>query len=169
MARNDYETISLLEKLIAGYPDAPQVAGAHFLMAQSLSRQERYSEAAQAYLNYLALRPGQIDAYVLDLRGDALFAAGDYSGAKNDYQAALGAASMLDEIQLRLKLARAYAISGDAPTALALVRRPVQPHPKRLHPCANRPAQRAGLYRSGSNGAGKKCLFRCSHKLSNIL
>jgi soluble lytic murein transglycosylase len=120
MARNDYETLSLLEKLITGYPDAPQAAGAHFLMAQSLSRQERYSEAAQAYLNYLALRPGQIDAYVLDLRGDALFVAGDYSGAKNDYQAALGAASLLDEIQLRLKLARAYAISGDAPTALAL-------------------------------------------------
>ena len=120
MARNDYETISLLEKLIATYPDSPQLAQAHFLMGQALSRQERYSEAAQAYLNYMALRPGQIDAYVLDMRGDALFAAGDYAGARNDYQAALGAASMLDEIQLRLKLARAYAVSGDTPTALAL-------------------------------------------------
>lgn len=120
MARNDYETISLLQKLIASSPDAPQAAGAHFLMGQVLSRQERYSEAAQAYLDYMALHPGYIDAYVLNLRGDALFAAGDYPGARNDYQAALGAASMMDEIQLRLKLARAYAVSGDTPTALAL-------------------------------------------------
>ncbi len=120
MARNDYETITLLEKLIASYPESPQLAGAHFLIGQAFSRQERYSEAAQAYLNYMALRPGQIDSYVLDLRGDALFAAGDYAGARNDYQAALGAASMLDEIQLRLKLARAYSVSGDTPTALAL-------------------------------------------------
>jgi peptidoglycan lytic transglycosylase len=120
MARNDYETISLVEKMIASYPASPQIAGAHFLMGQALSRQERYSEAAQAYLNYMALHPGQIDAYVLDLRGDALFAAGDFTGARNDYQAALGTASMLDEIQLRLKLARAYAVSGDTPTALAL-------------------------------------------------
>jgi soluble lytic murein transglycosylase len=120
MARNDYETLSLLDKLISSYPNSPQVAEAHFLKGQALSRQERYSEAAQAYLDYMALRPGQIDAYVLNLRGDALFAAGDYTGAKNDYQATLGAASMLDEIQLRLKLARAYAASGDTPTALAL-------------------------------------------------
>jgi soluble lytic murein transglycosylase len=120
MARNDYETITLLEKLVSSYPDASQLAGAQFLMGQALSRQERYSEAAQAYLNYMTLRSGQIDAYALDKRGDALFAAGDYAGARNDYQAALGAASMLDEIQLRLKLARAYAVSGDTPTALAL-------------------------------------------------
>ncbi len=120
MGRDDYQTIALLEKLIASYPEATQLAEAQFLMAQALSRQERYSEAAQAYLNYMALRPGQIDAYVLNLRGDALFTAGDYSGAKNDFQAALGSASMLDEIQLRMKLARAYAVSGDTPTALAL-------------------------------------------------
>jgi soluble lytic murein transglycosylase len=120
LARNDYETITSLDDLIFNYPDAPQVAAAHFLMGQALSRQERYDEAAQAYQKYLDLRPGQIDAYVLDMRGDALFAAGDYEGARNHYLAALGASSMLDEIQLRLKLAQAYALSGDAPTAFTL-------------------------------------------------
>ena len=90
MARNDYETIALLEKLISGYPDSPLLAGANFLMGQALARQERYSEASQAYLNYMALRPGQIDAYVLDLRGDALFAAGDYAGARTDLSSRIG-------------------------------------------------------------------------------
>jgi len=49
----------------------------------------QYSDAAQAYLQYLAMRPGVIDGYVLDLRGDALFAGGDYAGAANDFQAAV--------------------------------------------------------------------------------
>lgn len=120
MSRNYYEAQNGLERLIEEFPDSPYLAQAYFFLGQAHDAQEQYYDAADAYLNYLILRPGLIDAYVLHLRGDALFAAGDYAEAANDYKAALESPSLLDEILLRLKLARAYAISGDYPTALAL-------------------------------------------------
>jgi TolA-binding protein len=71
------------------YPESPHLPHAYFSLGQAYHTQQKYSDAAQAYLNYLAQRSGVIDAYVLDLRGDALFAAGDYAGAANDFNAAL--------------------------------------------------------------------------------
>ncbi len=120
MGRNTYEAILLLERLIKEYSDSRQTASAHFFLGQAYEQEERFSEAAQEYLLFMSLKPGAIDGYMLNLRGDALFEAGDYSGAANDFQAAASAPSLLDEIQLRLKLARSYAIAGDYPTALAL-------------------------------------------------
>ncbi|MBN1148071.1 MAG: tetratricopeptide repeat protein [Anaerolineales bacterium] len=120
MGRNYYEAIDALQGLIDAHPEAPELAHAYFFMGQAYDAQELYWEAADSYLNYAALRPGLIDAYVLELRADALFAAGDYAGAATDYQAALLSPSTLDNIQLQMKLARAYTVSGDQPTALAL-------------------------------------------------
>ena len=88
--------------------------------AQSYSGLERYSDAADAYLQYMTLSPGIIDGYVLDLRGDALFAAGDYAGAANDYQASLQSPSLNDSILSQMKLARATSLSGDYASALRL-------------------------------------------------
>jgi len=119
MAANVSEATALLEKLVAEQPDSAQRAAAHFYLAQAYSLQELHAEAAEEYLNYLRLNPGVIDAYILNLRGDALFAAGDFAKAAVDYQAALGAQSVLDEIDLRLKLARSYALDGDHNTALS--------------------------------------------------
>jgi soluble lytic murein transglycosylase len=120
LGRNDYSAIESLENVIAEFPDSRQAASAHFFLAQALNNQERYAEAAQEYQLFLDQRTGAIEAYILNLKGDALFSAGDYSGAEQAYQAVLSAASVLDEIQIRLKLARAYAMAGDYPTALAL-------------------------------------------------
>ena len=120
MARDPARAEATITQFLSEFPDSPMLPHAYFFQAQALNAQERYSEAAGAYLEYLARRPGVIDAYVLDLRGEALFAAGDYGGAANDFQGALQSPSLLDESYLRLKLARAYAVSGDTPTALAL-------------------------------------------------
>jgi soluble lytic murein transglycosylase len=120
LAGNFYEAASVLERLIQDYPDSPHIAYANFYLGQAYSGMERYSDAAHAYLNYLVLRPGIIDAYILDLRGDALFYAGDYPSAAIDYQASLNSPSILDGTNLEMKLARSYALSGDYLTALEL-------------------------------------------------
>lgn len=117
---NSAQAIDALEQIIQNYPESPRIAEAHFLLGQAYSASERYTEAAQAYLDYLTARPGVIDGYVLNLRGDALFAAGQYAEATKDFQAALSAPSLNDSILLQLKLARAYSLAGDYATALTL-------------------------------------------------
>lgn len=117
----DYEAAAgEFEALIETYSASPHLAQAYFFLAQAYSGSSRHQEAAQAYLNYLALNPGVIDAYVLDLRGDALFAAGDYANAARDYQAALQAPSMSDRTLLEMKTARALALGGQTELALGL-------------------------------------------------
>jgi len=120
LERNYYEVDLTLEGLLQLFPDSTEAAEAYFALGQSYNAQEKYLEAADAYLEYLIRRPGVIDSYVLDIRGDTLFAANDYVGAANDYLAALESPSLLDQVQLKLKLARAYALSGDYTSAISL-------------------------------------------------
>jgi len=120
LARNYFEATNVLEDLIQKYPDSAHIAQANLTLGHAYQAQEHYSEAADAYLNYLVLRPGVIDGYVLNLRADALFAAGDYGGAALDYQAATQSPSLLDSTLLQMKTARALAISREYQNALAL-------------------------------------------------
>lgn len=120
LGRNDYEAEKALQRLLTEYPEAPQIADAYFHLGQMYQRQEEYAKAVEAYSQYIGLRAGVIDAVVLTRRGDAYFALADYPAASADYQAALAAPGLQDTIQLRLKLARAYALAGDTPTALSL-------------------------------------------------
>jgi soluble lytic murein transglycosylase len=119
-ATNYQDAINTLQELIQKYPNAPQIPAAHFALAQAYNGLQQYTDAAQAYLDYMALRPGVIDGYVLDLRGDALFAAGNYAEAAKDFQSALQAPSLNDSGLLQMKLARAYSVGGDSTTALTL-------------------------------------------------
>lgn len=120
MEHNEYEANRLLETLLADYPFFEQRPQAFFFMAQLHSAQERHAAAVDAYTNYLELRSGLIDAYILDLRGDARFNAGDYAASAQDFEAARKLSSHLEQTTLRMKTARAYALAGDYPTALTL-------------------------------------------------
>ena len=117
----DYPTaLNTLRDLIEHYPDAPRVAEAYFFLGQIYNTLDRYSEAADAYLNYLARRHGLIDAYVYELRGDALFSSGDYPSAMIDYQAAYQSPRLGNTFSLEIKMARTYAITGDTATAIVM-------------------------------------------------
>jgi soluble lytic murein transglycosylase len=91
---------------------------AYYLIGKIYFSLERYTEAAQAFSVFLALRPGILDAYVQEQRGDAFNAAGNYSEAISAYQAALDSPHLGDNTSLEIKLARAYVSSGDTTTAL---------------------------------------------------
>jgi soluble lytic murein transglycosylase len=120
LGRNEYEAIAQLQRLLEEQPQSHQEANAHFFLARAYTIEERYAEAAQEYQTYLELKPGAIDGYIHDIRGDMLSASGDYPNAAEAYQAVLEAQSVLDEIPIRMKMARAYTLAGDAPTALTL-------------------------------------------------
>jgi len=112
--------LEALTLLIQSYPQSPNVPYAHFTMGQALSALGRYSEAADAYLNYLILRPGLVDGYVLDMRGDALQAAGRFGEALIDYRGALQAPSLLNGQAINIKIAQSHAAVGDYDTALGI-------------------------------------------------
>ena len=80
----------------------------------------RNAEAAQAYTVYMALRPGIIDAYVQEQRGDSFAAAGNDTDAISAYQAALAAPRIEDNTASRLKIAQANVRLGDITTALGM-------------------------------------------------
>ncbi len=112
--------VDTLKQLIASYPQSPELPYAHFSLGQAYSALGLYSESAQGYLDYLIHRPGIVDAYVLDMRGDALAAAGDYAGALIDYRAALQSPSYLNGLDIEIKIARSHAAVGDYETALGI-------------------------------------------------
>jgi len=120
MARKEYEAALQLTRILTDYPQASQVAEAHFFLGELMLKQENFVQAAAEFEQYLELRPGVIDAYILNKRADAVFATGDYLGAAQVFQAAMASPSTLDNINLQLKLARSYALGGDHDTAIHL-------------------------------------------------
>jgi soluble lytic murein transglycosylase len=112
--------LDALRTLIDEHPDALQRPDAYFLLGQTYDALKRYNEAADAYQNYLSLRPGLIDSYVLEMRGDALYNAGSYSGALNDYRAALESPRSTSTEDLQVTTAHLYALTGDMATAIVM-------------------------------------------------
>ncbi len=126
LARSQYEddrysdAITTLDQLVAAYPKSPYAAPSSFLKGQSLFAMQHYAEAAGAYQAYLTGRPGFIDSYVQQLRGDALSLAGQYADALSAYNAADAAPHLDDAQALRIKIAQAHANVGEYDTAITM-------------------------------------------------
>ncbi|MCJ7435161.1 MAG: tetratricopeptide repeat protein, partial [Anaerolineales bacterium] len=114
------ETVDTLQQIIVNYPDSPEVTHAYFLQAEAFNKLERYAEAADAWKVYLSLRPNVLDAYTQELRGDALFAAGNYTDALGAYNAAIQAPRIDDAIMIDMKVAQSRVELGDIEQAQAL-------------------------------------------------
>jgi soluble lytic murein transglycosylase len=111
-----------LREIVGRYPDSPHLPDVYFFLAQTHTALERYTEAAEAYAQYLNLRPDVIDAYIQEMRGDALVAAGEPMGAIEAYQSALTAPRVGDTDPVKLKIGTAYSASSDYATALVIFR-----------------------------------------------
>jgi len=114
------DTLATLQQLITGYPNSIQLAHAYFLQGQTYDQMQRYPEAAAAYQAYLTAKPGVLDSYVQQLRGDALNSAGNYADALTAYNAAQAAPHLDDAQALQIKIAQLHAQIGDYATALSL-------------------------------------------------
>jgi soluble lytic murein transglycosylase len=81
--------------------------------------QKRYPEAVANYDVYLQMRPGVLDAFVQELRGDALFDNGNFSAALDAYNAAIAAPQISNPLPVEIKAAGAREEIGDYGTAIA--------------------------------------------------
>ncbi len=114
------ETLASIQTLITEYPESAHLGQAYFLQGLANYRLNNYQAAADAWQTYLVLRPAYLDAYVQELRGDALFEAQNYAEAVSAYTAAIQAPSLGDDITLDLKVASTDVKLGDYASALAL-------------------------------------------------
>lgn len=118
LAGNYSTAIDTLQNAISTYPQSPQTANAYFFLAQAFEAQDLYDQAAEAYTGFLELRPGVIDAYVQELRGDALMASANYGAAVEAYTAAANAPREGSTVWTELKLGKAYAAQSDFTNAI---------------------------------------------------
>jgi soluble lytic murein transglycosylase len=120
-AEERYEDcLTALQTLITGYPQSTHLGQAYFLQGLANYRLKNYQAAADSWQTYLVLRPGYLDAYVQEMRGDTLYEALNYDSAISAYKAAIQAPSLGDDIALDIKVAATYSKLGDYESALAL-------------------------------------------------
>ncbi len=110
--------LDVLRRVSAEFPTSPHLPKTQFALAQVYEALDRYPEAAVAYQNYLTLRPGVIDSYIHEWRGDALAASGDYAAAIEAYLTAMTAPRLNDTIPVEIKIGNSYFTLGDYQTAL---------------------------------------------------
>ena len=115
------DVLATIQQLNSTYPNSPYALGpSYFLQGQTYSQMKDYTDAAQSYQTYLNLRPGVIDSYVLELRGDALSAANDDADALTAYDAAQSAPHLDDAFALQIKIAQMRTAIGDYATAISI-------------------------------------------------
>jgi soluble lytic murein transglycosylase len=119
--QDDVSAIQSFQSVLDNFPDAKIKPEVFYWLGQIYDGLKRYSDAADAYAQYLALRPGVIDAYVQELRGDALVSAGDDSSAIPAYEAAAQAPRLGAGYALKLKIADAYIRNQDYTKAIDLL------------------------------------------------
>lgn len=118
--KNNAAALDTLWQLTSLYPASPNANRAYFMIGEIYKALGRNTEAAQAYTIYITLRPGIIDAYVQEQRGDSYAAAGNDTEAIAAYKAALAAPRIEDSTALQVKIAQADDRLGDTATALGI-------------------------------------------------
>jgi soluble lytic murein transglycosylase len=113
------EAVASIQTLIAEFPESPHLGQAYFILGQAQYNLGLYAEAAAAWQTYLTLRPGYLDSYTQELRGDALFLAQTYPDALAAYSAALQSLRLDDGVNVDIKIADTQAKLGDSEAALA--------------------------------------------------
>jgi tetratricopeptide (TPR) repeat protein len=114
------EAIDAFKTVLDVYPEGYHVAKSIYYLAQTSMAMGNYLDAAGYYERFLELKPGLLDFYVQDLRGDALSEAGQLAEAISAYQSAVDASGVDEGINIEIKMARAYAQTGDLETAIRL-------------------------------------------------
>lgn len=114
------DALNSLQTLITEYPQSAFLGQAYFIQGLANYRLNNFQAAADSWQTYLTLRPGILDAYTQELRGDALFEAKNYTDALPAYTAAIQAPSISNDIYIDLKVASTQTELGNSDTAIAL-------------------------------------------------
>ncbi len=114
------EALNSLQTLITTYPDSAHMGQAHYLQGFAQYRMGNYRAAADSWQTYLVLRPGYLDAYVQEYRGDALYEAQDFPAALAAYTAAIQSDKVGDDILIDIKVAATHSKMANYDLALAI-------------------------------------------------
>lgn len=120
LANNLPSALENLRQLTETYPSTENGIRGWFLLGETYFEMERYQDSAAAYQNYLIARPGLLDAYIQEKRGDAFSALGDWSNAQASYLAAQQDPGQSNTNGMKVSLANSYLNAGDAETALKM-------------------------------------------------
>jgi soluble lytic murein transglycosylase len=113
------EALEAFTVYLSTYGEHEYYGQAHFLRAQTYEELGLSQEALSDYRAYLTSRPGQLDSYTQERIGDIYYAAKDYAGALEAYQAALVSPGLDQGLSAEIKAARTRADSGDYREAIA--------------------------------------------------
>jgi len=113
MQSNYTGSVEQLNWLLSNVPEGETRNTAYFYLAQAYEKLEEYSQAAEAYDNYLWTEPGPLDSEIYDMQGDAFFNAADYANALTAYQMARQKITSVSSESLDIKIARTISVSGD--------------------------------------------------------
>lgn len=116
--RNYPAAIDAFTHILGQYAQTEIVANTHFLLGQCYQEQEEYMLAANAFAQFQALRPGIIDAYVLQLQAENASQAGDYYGAIYALQQAAAAEPAPDAADINLRIGQQYQMLEDLTSAI---------------------------------------------------
>ncbi|MGE5250219.1 MAG: tetratricopeptide repeat protein [Bacteroidota bacterium] len=113
------EALAAAQTLVSEFPDSVHAPDGYMLEGLAQNEMKHYQEAAAAWQTYLEKRPGVIDSFVQELRGDVLSTAGSYTDALAAYEAALQAPRLGDGIEVDLKVGKTQADLGQYADAIA--------------------------------------------------
>ena len=120
LSQNFSSSLESLHTLTQNYPNTDAAIEGWFLLGESDYYLKRYQEASDAYQHYLDAKPGLLDAYIQEKRGNALSALGNYKEAQKAFLAAEIAPGQLDPEKLRISLANNYLNASDPGSALKI-------------------------------------------------
>jgi len=120
LLRNYSTAIDSLSSMIEAYPQSAYRSHAYYFLARCYEETQAYDLAAEAYTKFLEVKPGVIDAYIQEQRGDDYLAAGNPSAAVEAYLAAVQAPQEGATTWTELKLGKAYSALGDFSNAIRI-------------------------------------------------
>ncbi|HEY44986.1 MAG TPA: tetratricopeptide repeat protein [Anaerolineae bacterium] len=113
------EAIAALSLYVESYPSHDLLGQAYFHRAQAQEALGHFETAASDYQEYLGHRPGFIDGFVHERRGDALGRVGNPTDAIIAYQDAMISPRLGNDLELEIKIGRTFEEMGDYSAALA--------------------------------------------------
>jgi len=119
MAQRNYPSaIDAFTRVLGQFNQTAVVTNTYFLLGTCYGEQEEYQQASNAYAQFQTMRPGIMDAYVLQLQAENASLAGDHYGAIVALQQAIQADPAPDAAAINLLIGQEYAALEDLTTAI---------------------------------------------------
>ena len=112
------KAVDTLRQVTENYTSPDSLSMAYVYLAEIYTFLQQPAESAAAYQSYLDLKPGILDSYFLEKKGDALTANGQFAEANTAYEAAVGSSPVSPTTSLDLKISSNLVSLGDVDTAI---------------------------------------------------